>query len=1137
MMSRRSASFHVLRAARDRYDLPDDLFGVRGDVVFANHADAHRVASLLSLSAAAVASMGLVHELAHLVVAHYASAHWPGLWRDVAASLKQAHGAAYEPMLTAFVRAFPPPDVFRGERAVADVVREDPSWVLEELLLLHLTNENPAYAPIRDLVSDASLREHTPYLAFVDTMRRTIAHGAAAHAASDGQGKDGQDGQDGQRGTPADGSRFARGESLLDVLEAPVRSAPGSIEGQLAFLRGHWAFALAGSAAERRLLTTAGFFREEERYFQRQHARFEPGAGEAPSFVFGAPGAAAEPPPDVRRFTEDRDWMPRLVLLAKSVFVWLDQLSKREGRALRTLADIPDAELETMAARGITGLWLIGLWERSRASRDIKERMGNPDAAASAYALRDYAIAQELGGDAAYEDLKARAARYGIRLASDMVPNHTGIDSRWMEEHPDWFIHTHTPPFPTQSFEGPDLGTETMGIYLEAGYWTKSDASPVFKRVDKRTGETRYVYHGNDGTSTPWNDTAQLDLLRADVREALVETILHVARMFPVIRFDAAMTLAKVHVQRLWYPKPGEAGDVPSRAAFALPQAELDRLMPHEFWREVVDRAAVEAPDTLLLAEAFWMMEGYFVRNLGMHRVYNSAFMNMMMREDNAGYRRLVKEVLTYDPEILGRFVNFMNNPDEAPASKQFGRQEKYFGVCTLLATMPGLPMFGHGQFEGFEEKYGMEYRRAYWDEPVDQGLLEHHERAIVPLLRARAQFAGSGSFRLFDFVRDDGSVDEDVYAYANRHRGAATLVVYRNRFGDGGRGTLRASAPFRDGADLRTEALAESLGAGDGWYLLRDERGREILRTLRDGLTLRLGSYEAFAFTRIEPLVDEQGAVPWHEVAAVVGLDAVPSLAAVRADLTVAPLRGALAAVMSPASLAALLAGPMSAGPKPGPAARVLPSKAKDVAAAKVVEPPPPVADAAALLEGWIAPLSPFGAEVPAPKMLVRARAVRAGLSDARVGGERALSAIAGSGERSLSDGYLGAWLLARALGANAALAALLPAALGAFTDDPALARLAAYHVLAEAEVRGPVSLAWEPALRSMLGVHRAGSHTYYHRESYEALRAFDAIRSALEGDDPAELDAAMAVAVEDMLRAERAGYKVPPVPAESAP
>jgi hypothetical protein len=67
--------------------------------------------------------------------------------------------------------------------------------------------------------------------------------------------------------------------------------------------------------------------------------------------------------------------------------------------------------------------------------------------------------------------------------------------------------------------------------------------------------------------------------------------------------------------------------------------------------------------------------------------------------------------VLAFDPRILQRYVNFMNNPDEETARVQFGDGDRYFAVATLLATMPGLPMFGHGQFEGFREKYGMEFR------------------------------------------------------------------------------------------------------------------------------------------------------------------------------------------------------------------------------------------------------------------------------------------------------------------------------------------------------------------------------------------------------------------------------------------
>ena len=42
----------------------------------------------------------------------------------------------------------------------------------------------------------------------------------------------------------------------------------------------------------------------------------------------------------------------------------------------------------------------------------------------------------------------------------------------------------------------------------------------VFKRIDTGSGEERYIYPGNDGTSFPWNDTAQLDYVKAEVREA-----------------------------------------------------------------------------------------------------------------------------------------------------------------------------------------------------------------------------------------------------------------------------------------------------------------------------------------------------------------------------------------------------------------------------------------------------------------------------------------------------------------------------------------------------------------------------------------------------------------------------------------
>lgn len=652
-------------------------------------------------------------------------------------------------------------------------------------------------------------------------------------------------------------------------LRAPAAACPGSLEEQLDWIRAHWAERLPEEL--RAALLRARDLRAEESTHRGG------GPGEAPVLHFGGRGD------DEERFSDDLDWMPRVVLIARQTYVWLDQLASEYGRGIRRLDQVPDEELDRLAERGFTCLWLIGLWERSPASRNIKQRRGNSEAEASAYALRDYRIADALGGEAAWEDLRDRAWARGIRLAADMVPNHMGLDSRWLAEHPDWFVSLPEPPFPGYSFDGPNLsGDPRIEVRLEDGYWDETDAAVVFQRRDARTGETSYVYHGNDGTQMAWNDTAQLDFLKAEVREAVLQQILAVARRFPVIRFDAAMTLAKQHVQRLWYPPPGDGGAIPSRSDHSVSDAVFQELMPREFWREVVDRVAQEAPDTLLLAEAFWMMEGYFVRTLGMHRVYNSAFMHMLRDEDNGKYRQSIKNVLEYSPAILERFVNFMNNPDEETAVEQFGKGDKYFGICTLLSTLPGLPMFGHGQVEGFSEKYGMEYRKAYWDESVDEPFVAWHQQVIFPLLRQRATFSGVEHFALFDFVTPDGGVDENVFAYTNRGPdGERSLVLYNNRI-EPTRGRLTRSASVNVGATaeprLEQRALAAALdlsSAEDAFYGLQDLRtGDWYLRSGREltdeGLYAELGGYGCQVFVQWREIHDADGS--WAALAAKLG-------------------------------------------------------------------------------------------------------------------------------------------------------------------------------------------------------------------------------------------------------------------------
>jgi hypothetical protein len=241
---------------------------------------------------------------------------------------------------------------------------------------------------------------------------------------------------------------------------------------------------------------------------------------------------------------------------------------------------------------------------------------------------------------------------------------------------------------------------------------------------------------------------------------------------------------------------------------------------------------------------------------LGMHRVYNSAFMHMMRDEDNAKYRTVMKNVLEFDPQVLKRFVNFMNNPDEKTAIEQFGDGDKYFGVATVMSTLPGLPMFGHGQFEGFREKYGMEFRRPKWDEYPNEGLLRGHDWRIFPILHKRYIFAEMDNFVLYDFFATGGHVNEDVFAYSNRYLDERGLVVYHNKYAETS-GWVKTSVGFMDKASgtMIQKSLGEALGLPhEGYVIFRDYVShQEYIRSCRDinenGLYVALGAYQCQAF------------------------------------------------------------------------------------------------------------------------------------------------------------------------------------------------------------------------------------------------------------------------------------------------
>ena len=484
--------FHIARAIREKLDVDGLIFGYTGNAIFGDIAASRKLASRLNdlrgptpdaanpINAGALFAMGLIDELSHALIARYRKEIDPSVQSEaIRWFASKVEPARMEKLLHVFVERFPPVAVYRGNLTAQEWLNSATEGMpnreaaIEELMLLWLANINPAFTPFRDLFSDTDLKAQTVYQDVTSALPDYLATRPPVSQAG----------------------------SLFDVLRAPMLASPDSITGQLEFIREHWSEYLTQDL--RKILLAIDILREEDVAIW---LRFHPPGPDwhrhgAPTW--GAQGFKGDefvgfdddfagprrryahdyqaPLHEYEAFSADQAWMPNVVLVAKSTYVWLEQLSKKYGRHIHRLDHIPDEELKLLANRGITGLWLIGLWERSIASRTIKRLRGQGDAVASAYSLREYNIAEDLGGRPAYENLRDRAEcrrhpagerhgaqPYGHRLASGSSNIRTGLSPVGK-----------APSRPTAS-TGPDLSPDSrVEIKIEDHYYDQTDAAVV----------------------------------------------------------------------------------------------------------------------------------------------------------------------------------------------------------------------------------------------------------------------------------------------------------------------------------------------------------------------------------------------------------------------------------------------------------------------------------------------------------------------------------------------------------------------------------------------------------------------------------------------------------------------------------
>ncbi|MBX3441944.1 MAG: hypothetical protein KF774_06035 [Planctomyces sp.] len=444
--------------------------------------------------------------------------------------------------------------------------------------------------------------------------------------------------------------------------------------------------------------------------------------------------------------------------------VWLTELSRKLRRPAN-LDDIPDGELDRLADFGFDWIWMLSVWrtgrEGQRVSRtnpewragflDTLPDLRDEDIPGSGFAITGYTVHDALGGRGALERLRDRLQTRGLKLMLDFVPNHTGLDHPWVEEHPEYYVP----------------GTELDLARAPGNYvWAK-----------RRAGD-RLLAHGRDPYFSGWRDTLQLNYANPATLEAMTGELLSIAEQCDGVRCDMAMLVLPDVFERTWGQRAPE------------------------FWPAATSRIRAKHPGFCFMAEVYWDRE-WELQQQGFDYTYDKRLYDRL-RE---GHSRPVHDHLLAGLDYQDRLARFLENHDEPRAAATFPLPVHKAAAAVTFLT-PGLRFFHQGQFEGRLKHISPHLGRAP-QEPRNDDIAAFYER-LLPILRRPE--VRDGEWRLLECrpAWDGNPTHDNFIAFHWRGPRGQRMLTVVNYAGSQGQCYIRR--PFDDLGD-RTWVLRDLLG------------------------------------------------------------------------------------------------------------------------------------------------------------------------------------------------------------------------------------------------------------------------------------------------------------------------------------
>jgi hypothetical protein len=312
------------------------------------------------------------------------------------------------------------------------------------------------------------------------------------------------------------------------------------------------------------------------------------------------------------------------------------------------------------------------------------------DVSGSPFAIQQYRVHSDFGGDAALDRLRQRLHQQGLRLILDFVPNHTAPDHPWVAEHPDYYV----------------TGTREQ-LAAQPQNYTRIFTGGVY----------RILAYGRDPYFPGWPDTLQLNYGNPQFQEAWLEQLTSVAARCDGVRCDMAMLVLPEIFERTWGIK-------------AAP-----------FWPRATKAVHEAFPEFIFMAEVYWDLEWTLQQN-GFDYAYDKRLYDRLCE----GHARPVREHLMAGLDYQDKLARFLENHDEPRAAATFPFEEHQAAAIITFLT-PGLRFFHQGQFQGKRVKIPMHLARGP-KEPVDERIEQFY---CMLLPRLKETVFREGDWRLLE--------------------------------------------------------------------------------------------------------------------------------------------------------------------------------------------------------------------------------------------------------------------------------------------------------------------------------------------------------------------------------------------------